>query len=161
MESRKANRFSALADLAYSSESEQEEEVQQEPKQEQRTWKEFRPTTARFSKPKQDIHFLPDEDSAPKNRMMQPLATPPIMTSTNTFPSLLSRNTSVATVQQTETAERSSAMAWAEKVKQSLEKAEAARKPAAPYQPSEDFIASLGKLSFFRRGASTASSSEG
>ena len=96
--------------------------------------------------------------------MMQHIGTPPIITSANTFPSLLNRSSvkeetpvvaAVVAERGSVGAERGSAMAWAEKVKQSLEKAEAARKPAAPYQPSEDFIASLGKLSFFRRGATT------
>ena len=160
------NRFSALADLADSSDSEQEQPVEQVGKVEQmgqmgqmehekksgRVWNTEAPKRSpRFSRVKPELHFLPDEPP----RIAVQEGVPPILTS---YPSLMERGTKHAVERETAAeergsflAERGSAMAWAEKVKQSLEKAEAARKPAAPYQPSEDFIASLGKLSFFRR----------
>lgn len=63
---------------------------------------------------------------------------PPIQPVTDPFPSLLNRG-SINTV------------AWAEKIKQSLEKAETNRKtPVAPgIKPTEDFVAALGGISFF------------
>jgi hypothetical protein len=51
--------------------------------------------------------------------------------------------------------EQLTALAWAERVKKSLEKAEAARaakgRPTDP-KADEDFKEALGRLSFFRRG---------
>jgi len=59
------------------------------------------------------------------------------------FSSLLSRGVN--------TPEQMTAHAWAEKVKQSLEKAEQARKPTGITSNSgENFAEALGKLSFFR-----------
>lgn len=54
--------------------------------------------------------------------------------------------------------EQLTALAWAEKVKQSLEKAEAARasKGRSAPQADEDFKEALGRLSFFRRGMVTS-----
>jgi hypothetical protein len=44
------------------------------------------------------------------------------------------------------------AAVWAEKVKQNLEKAEAARRPhVGSFRPTEDFVAGVGRLSFFRK----------
>jgi hypothetical protein len=44
------------------------------------------------------------------------------------------------------------AAVWAEKVKQNLEKAEAARRPHnGSFRPTEDFVAGVGRLSFFRK----------
>jgi hypothetical protein len=61
---------------------------------------------------------------------------PPIIPApADPFPSLLNRG-SINTV------------AWAEKIKQSLEKAETNRKPPG-IKATEDFVASLGKVSFF------------
>jgi hypothetical protein len=72
--------------------------------------------------------------------------TPPdfsLSESAPTFSSLLSRGVN--------TPEQMTAHAWAEKVKQSLEKAEQARKPTAMTSNSnENFAEALGKLSFFR-----------
>ena len=171
----KGNRFAALSDLADSSDSsdsEQEVETKQVEQKGVRTWNIDAPKRSpRFSKPKQELHFLPDEPL----RMTVQEGLPPILTNATVYPSLMERGakteqesvvaggtegTERGSATCSSGAERGSAMAWAEKVKQSLEKAEAARKPAAPYQPSEDFIASLGKLSFFRRGASEACNSK-
>jgi hypothetical protein len=59
------------------------------------------------------------------------------------FPSLLMRGQN--------TPEQMTAHAWAEKVKQSLEKAEQARKQTSmTSQSSQEFAEALGKLSFFR-----------
>ena len=65
---------------------------------------------------------------------------PPIQPVADPFPSLLNRG-SINTV------------VWAEKIKQSLEKAETTRKtPVAPgIKPTEDFVTALGGISFFGR----------
>ena len=59
--------------------------------------------------------------------------------------------------------EQLTALAWAERVKKSLEKAEAARaakgRPTDP-KADEDFKEALGRLSFFRRGMVGTTSSE-
>ena len=44
-----------------------------------------------------------------------------------------------------------SAMLWAEKVRQSLEKAEQ-KKPIGVHKPTEDFVNGLGRISFFSGG---------
>ena len=143
--SKKGNIFAVLAD----SDSESEIAVKEEQTlQKVREWKEDGKRPVRFRRPEPEIHFMADEEPTPAPPAQAPVATPPLISE---FPSLLSRGQ-----QQT-----NPAMAWAEKVKQSLEKAEAARKPSAPYQPSEDFIASLGKLSFFRGGSRSARTTEG
>jgi hypothetical protein len=59
--------------------------------------------------------------------------------------------------------EQLTALAWAERVKKSLEKAEAARASKGRTAPQadkadEDFNEALGRLSFFRRGMATSSS---
>lgn len=145
-EQRKGNMFSVLAD---SSDDETETEALQT---ESKGVRVFPQPTKRFTKTRtQDLHFISDDNEpappAVTKAKTKPndFPTPPILEQAHMNVSLMNRGTASANT--------TGAMAWAEKVKQSLEKAEAARKPASPYQPSEDFIASLGKLSFFRRGA--------
>lgn len=65
------------------------------------------------------------------------------------------------TITPSQPQEQLTALAWAEKVKQSLEKAEAARASKARPAPQgdkadEDFKEALGRLSFFRRGIVTS-----
>ena len=147
-EHRKGNIFSVLADS--DSDAEEVPEVKES--------KGVRVFPQPFRRKQMDLHFLPDADEEPAKKQTKTSATPPILEAGLNYPSLLSRGSQVA--EENKEKDKGSAMAWAEKVKQSLEKAEAARKPAAPYQPSEDFIASLGKLSFFRRGAVCDSASK-
>jgi hypothetical protein len=52
--------------------------------------------------------------------------------------------------------ESMTAVAWAERIKKSLEKAEAARAEKANRVDPEDFKEALGRLSFFRRHLATA-----
>ena len=62
---------------------------------------------------------------------------PPIQTLPDTFPSLLNRGSI-------------NAMAWAEKIKQSLEKAESTGSKKAPgIQKTDEFVSGLGRVSFF------------
>jgi hypothetical protein len=62
------------------------------------------------------------------------------------------------TITPSQPQEQLTALAWAEKVKQSLEKAEAARaSKVKDTKTDEDFKEALGRLSFFRRGMVTAS----
>jgi hypothetical protein len=66
--------------------------------------------------------------------------TPPDFSDPPPFPSLLNRGSGLT------------AMDWAERVRTNLEKAEQARqKPLTTSQKTEDFVNSLGRLSFFRR----------
>jgi hypothetical protein len=61
-------------------------------------------------------------------------------TKTSDFPSMLQRGGGMT------------AMDWAERVRNSLERAEQARnKPPSAAQKTEDFVNALGRLSFFRR----------
>lgn len=55
--------------------------------------------------------------------------------------------------------ESMTAVAWAERIKKSLEKAEAARAEKAKLVDPEDFKEALGRLSFFRRPLAMAESS--
>jgi hypothetical protein len=57
--------------------------------------------------------------------------------------------------------EQLSALAWAERIKKSLEKAEQARAvKVRDTKTDEDFKEALGRLSFFRRGMSTSGAQE-
>ncbi len=75
---------------------------------------------------------------------LEPVSPPdysePVVETQTEFPSMLQRGTGMT------------AMDWAERVRNSLERAEQARnKPPTAAQKTEDFVNALGRLSFFRR----------
>ena len=103
------------------------------------------------------------DDSADSSESEKEIKKEALMEALVELSALDTPSTRVSTIQTTGTGMRSllnrghnemTAMDWAERVRVTLEKSEASRRTPSS-QASEEFVSSLGRLSFFRRGEET------